>query len=275
MFGYVVADRGSLSEEEFARYRAAYCGLCAAIRRRHGTLRGLTLTYDLTLLPLLFGALYLPKETACSARCPAHPLKKQPRWQNEYTDYAADMNVILFYYKLLDDWQDDHDLARLAAAQCLRGSCRQVQAAYPRQCRAIRDALAQLSAVERRADPDLDAGAHWFGVLLGELFWLREDAFAEQLRQLGYFLGKFIYLLDASLDLRSDLKKRRYNPLAFAEMTDHTPLLAAMIGEAAARLEQLPLQRDQRLLKNIFYSGVWTRRRLAEARQQKKNRQEG
>lgn len=272
MFGYVIADQETLSPQEFARYRACYCGLCSAIRQRHGQLKGLTLTYDLTLLPLLWGALYRPPETATRTACPMHPLQKRDHWQNCYTAYAADMNVILFYYKLLDDWQDDRALLRLGAAQVLRGSRAKVEAAYPRQCRAIRDCLAEITRLERDGCSDPDAAAHWFGVLLGELFWLREDEYAETLRQLGYFLGKFIYLLDASLDLRKDLQKQRYNPLAFVEARDHTPLLTALMGEASARLERLPLARDGHLLKNIFYSGVWVRYRMAQAAQNGANR---
>ena len=41
MFGYLVAATEALSEEEFARYRACYCGLCRSIRERHGQAAGL------------------------------------------------------------------------------------------------------------------------------------------------------------------------------------------------------------------------------------------
>ena len=39
--------------------------------------------------------------------CPAHPLRRHFYWQTRYTDYAADMNVVLAYYNCRDDWQDD------------------------------------------------------------------------------------------------------------------------------------------------------------------------
>ena len=275
MFGFVVANREALSQEEFVHYRACYCGLCAALRRRHGELRGLTLTYDLALLPLLLGAVYQPQEKARRSTCIIHPLKKQPQWQNAYTDYAADMNVILAYYKMLDDWQDDRALTALAAAGCLKGCAAKIERSWPRQCQAIRECLAQLSRVEAENSSNPDEAAHCFGVLLGELFWVQEDAFAPTLRRLGYFLGKFIYLQDASLDLHRDLQKERYNPLAFVEQTDHRPLLTALIGQAAAELERLPLARDEHLLKNILYSGVWTKYELAAAQKAKRKEKQG
>ncbi len=270
MFGYIVADRETLTEQEFARYRACYCGLCAAIRRRHGELSGLTLTYDLTLLPLLLGALYQPQETQEEAACIVHPIRKRQRWSSIYTEYAADMNVLLAYYKLMDDWNDERDVLRLGAAQALKKACGRIEQTYPRQCRAVRECLEQLSEVERAGSSNPDEAAYWFGVLMGELFWLQEDAYAETLRRLGYFLGKFIYLQDASVDLYEDLRHERYNPLAFVENTDHRPLLCMLIGDATAELEKLPLARDERLLKNILYAGVWGKYEAAQAHKEKR-----
>ena len=269
MFGFIVADQSALTPQEFARYRACYCGLCAAIRRRHGELCGATLTYDLTLLPLLLGALYQPEEVQEEKRCAVHPLKKRQHWSSCYTDYAADMNVLLAYYKLMDDWKDDGDILRCGAAQCLKKACRRIEADYPRQGKAVRECLEQLSAVENAGSSNPDEAAHWFGVLMGELFWLQEDEYAETLRRLGYFLGKFIYLQDASVDLHRDLRRQRYNPLAFCELTDHRPMLRLLIGEATEELEKLPLHRDAQILRNILYSGVWSKYEMAQAQKRK------
>lgn len=275
MFGFIVADRSTLSPQEFERYRACYCGLCAAIRRRHGELCGVTLTYDLTLLPLLLGALYQPQETQEEKRCAIHPVKKRLRWSTCFTDYAADMNVLLAYYKLMDDWQDDGDILRYGAAQCLKKACGKIESMYPRQSAAVRECLAELSAVERKGGSNPDEAAHWFGVLMGELFWLEEDEHAETLRRLGYFLGKFIYLQDASVDMYKDLKRERYNPLVFSEQTDHRPMLRLLIGDATEELEKLPLHRDERIIKNILYSGVWSKYELAQSRKEKRKEKHG
>ncbi len=270
MFGFIVADRQTLTPQETERYRACYCGLCAAIRRRHGELCGLTLTYDLTLLPLLLGAIYQPEEVQEEKTCVMHPLKKRLRWSSCFTDYAADMNVLLAYYKLMDDWQDDRAILQYGAAQCLKSACEKISGEYPRQSAAVKECLARLSGVERAASSNPDEAAHWFGVLMGELFWFQEDEYAESLRRLGYFLGKFIYIQDASVDLYADLRKERYNPLAFVEQTDHRPLLRLLIGDAAAELEKLPLGRDAHIVQNIFYAGVWSKYELAQQKKEKR-----
>ena len=36
-----------------------------------------------------------------------HPVKKQTMRRNEITEYAADMNLLLAYYHLEDDWADE------------------------------------------------------------------------------------------------------------------------------------------------------------------------
>ncbi len=36
-----------------------------------------------------------------------HPFKKHLCLRNQWTAYAADMNVLLSYYNLLDDWEDE------------------------------------------------------------------------------------------------------------------------------------------------------------------------
>ena len=75
------------------------------LKQRHGFSGRLTLTYDMTFLVLLLSALYEADEERGMELCPAHPLRRHFYWQTRYTDYAADMNVVLAYYNCRDDWQ--------------------------------------------------------------------------------------------------------------------------------------------------------------------------
>ena len=49
--------------------------------------------------------------------------------------------------------------------------------------------------------------------MMEELFVYRKDVWEKTLRKIGFFLGKFIYLMDAYDDLEEDKKKHCYNPL--------------------------------------------------------------
>ena len=46
-------------------------------------------------------------------RCKVHPVKKQAMIENEITQYAADMNVLLAYYHMKDDWADEKKVSGL------------------------------------------------------------------------------------------------------------------------------------------------------------------
>ena len=97
-----------------------------------------------------------------------------------------------------------------------------------------------------------------------ELFLYREDIWEKNLRKMGFFLGKFIYLMDAYEDLPDDLKKDKYNPLrkiyAEPEYEERIrQILCMMIAESTAEFERLPCLVDVDILRNILYDGVWSR----------------
>ena len=107
MFGYVVCNKKALSQEEQERYQSVYCGVCRSLKKRFGQLERFSLSYDMTFLALFLSALYEPWEEEKNIRCVLHPLKKKTAVENEFIDYAADMTVVLSYYKCMDDWEDE------------------------------------------------------------------------------------------------------------------------------------------------------------------------
>lgn len=261
MFGYILADQETLTEEGEARYRACYCGLCRALKTRHGELSRLTLTYDMTFLVMVLTALYEPEEFSGENACIVHPVKKRPWWQNEFTDYAADMTVMLSYLKCRDDWDDDCDPIRLAQSKLLSRAYKKVCAAYPRQCEAVLTQMRELSELEGANIQDPDAASRHFGKLMGEIFVYKSDRWEPALRAMGEALGSFIYMMDAVMDLERDLKKGSYNPVSSLKDRDgdhYRSLLKMLLGECVYYFDKLPIVRDVDIIKNILCSGVWT-----------------
>lgn len=263
MFGYVLANSASLDKDQVARYRACYCGLCRTIRSRHGQLCRLSLTYDMTFLILLLDSLYEPETENGKNRCMVHPVNRQLWRCSQWTDYAADMNVALAYYNCLDDWQDDRNVPKYAYAQTLRPAYRRIQKQWPEQCALIEQCLAELTELEGAKSADLDGAAHCFGRLMAGLFHVKDDFWSDTLGRVGDTLGQFIYVMDAAMDEEEDAKKGRYNPIsAFRKQYgdfDVIQALTILMGDCTMAFETLPLEQDLDLLRNILYSGVWTR----------------
>ena len=281
MFGYITADPGSLTQAEIDRYGGCYCGLCRCLSHRHGFCGRMTLTYDMTFLVLVLSSLYEPEETAGSGRCPVHPVKPRSYWQNRFTDYAADLNLMLAWWNCMDDWEDDKNVTSRAFAGLLGKKCRQLEQQYPRQSKAIRENLAALHQYEDGPQVNADAAADCFGNLMGELFvWREDDYWAKDLRAMGQGLGRFIYIMDACIDYHSDERHHRPNPLRALGTGERTrqgdyDLLSMLLGDCTAVFEQLPLEQDLHLMRNILYTGVWQKYNQFDRRHHKGEQHEG
>ena len=262
MVGYLIASASSLTEEERIRYKATYCGLCRTLKDRHGQISRLTLNYDMTFLILLLQSLYEPEEKSGVETCIAHPREQREWWRSEISDYAADMNVALAYLNRLDDWRDDGSVLALAESGILKKAYQETAEKYPRQCAAMEQSIMELSYLEKNGIEDPDAAAATFGHLLGSVFVWREDRWQEPLYRLGDSLGRFIYLLDAAVDLEKDAYKDSYNPFRKYYGLDNEErfrdILKIFLADAVIQFDFLPLVKDVGLMKNILCSGLWT-----------------
>ena len=272
MFGYVTASMKELNDEQYRRYSSVYCGICRQIRLRSSNLSRLGLSYDMAFLALLFMSLYEPEETSGSHACAMHPCKPRGWVDNEFIQYAADMNVMLAFWKAADDLRDDRNLSAQVRLEIFGKNCGDIEKRYPRQYKVIRQCIAQLSELELSNCTNPDDPANCFGQLMGELFVYREDIWSDTLRKMGMALGRFIYLGDAARDYSWDKRKKRYNPYLAMGMEADWPrwqeYLVLAMGKCTHEYEKLPLVQDKALLDNILYSGVWVNFRGKEGKKQ-------
>lgn len=279
MFGYVMANQNDLSEKSKERYRAAYCGLCHALGKRHGQFSRLTLTYDLAFLAIFLSALYEKNEenkatetdeNFAEGKCLLHPLKKHKLLTGNAVDYAADMNIALSYYNLLDNWQDDKNYLAKAEAELLKKQCLRVEEKYDRQCSVIKESLKNLAKMEQDNVLNPDLPANCFGRLMAEIFAWRKDENAMKLRRFGFALGRYIYLLDAVLDLKKDIKQEKYNPLVTFPKESFRDSLSLLMYDCTAAFGEFDELREDELLRNILYSGVWLKYEMQTAKAEQK-----
>lgn len=264
MFGFVTANGSDLTKEQKQRYGSVYCGICRQIRQQCSQTARLGLSYDMAFLALLLMSLYEPQEEQGRSACGLHPVRPRPWVDNEYVQYAAAMNVALTYYKCLDDWNDDANPAAKLMAMHLKPHMAKLEQQYPRQCDSIARCIRELSQMEADGCQNPDEPAGCFGRLMAELMVYQEDFWAETLRKLGFYLGRFIYLADAVVDHPKDMKKKKYNPLTGTDQSLWEHYLVLAMGSCTAEYQRLPLVQDKAILDNILYSGVWTKIRKGE-----------
>jgi len=78
----------------------------------------------------------------------------------------------------------------------------------------------------------------------------------------GRSLGRFLYVMDACMDLDEDTRRNRYNPFRrWYGLADNEQrfrdILEMILGECLASFDRLPLVQDVPLLKNILCAGLW------------------
>ncbi len=280
MFGYVNVNRQELSEENRKIYQSYYCGLCRKLRTLCGRRGQMMLNYDMTFLVVLLTGLYETESEHALFTCAIHPTKKRTSRINEISDYAAKMNILLAYHNLMDDWKDEKQYTKRTIARMIRKDYERVEKEFPRQAQAVLQYMEKLAMCEKDNETNIDIVAGLTGEALGEIFAWRRDEWYEELKTLGFYLGKFIYLMDAYEDLEKDEKKNSYNPLRTLQKVHETDfeticrlMMTSMMSECAKSFERLPILWHADILRNILYSGVWTKYEYLQLKRKKREKQ--
>ena len=273
VYGYVVVNKPELKIKEYDVYRSYYCGLCDELKERYGVNGQLSISYDMTFLLLLLTGLYEPKTRQYTARCIAHPVHKHPVSRNSISGYVADMNVLMTYYKCMDDWNDEKKVTGKVLADSLKRKVRRIEKEYPDKSTAIKAAIDKISELEKSGESNVDMPAEQFGIIMSQILLMKEDEWKDTLIQIGNSLGRFIYILDAYEDLPEDNKKGSFNGLrAYSDRPDYDifveNVLKSLMAQCAAGFERLPVIENANLLRNIIYSGVWTRFELCRKKKE-------
>lgn len=209
MFGYVTPCKMELKIKDYEKFKAYYCGLCVAIKNNFGNVPRLALNYDMTFLAVLLDSLSEDKRSLKKSNCVIHPLKKRILIvDNKALNYSAFCNVILAYYKLLDDVDDKNSVKAKVFSKVLNTYIKNENIKLQPVKIYIKDRLNDLRKIELSDEvKSLDEISHPFADLTGYIisFYYREKSFNQSLYWLGYNLGKWIYIIDAWDDLEKDM----------------------------------------------------------------------
>lgn len=221
MFGYIRPNKPELLVREYEEYKAVYCTLCRELGKRYNVFTRLALSYDLTFYTMLALDISGAKPKLRKGRCVVNPLKACNyicEGEDAYKKGAA-LTVLMTYHKIADNIKDESGLKSLGARLAkpfFKGAAKKAKAEFPIAADAVEEMMAGQTIVESGEKPSLDAccepTAKALSVIFQELAG-QDKQKALILSQLGYFLGRWIYAMDAADDLKEDMKKGSFNPL--------------------------------------------------------------
>ncbi|MGL6201836.1 MAG: DUF5685 family protein [Lachnospiraceae bacterium] len=264
MFGYIIINKAEMKFKDYDIYHSFYCGLCRTLKDDHRRRGQMTLSFDMTFLLVLLSGLYEPETKLDTCTCVAHPFEKHETRINQFTSYVGDMNLLLSWLKCKDDWADEKKKKSYLFGKMLSSEVRKITEKYPEKVAMITSLINEITANEVKKETDIDKMGGYFGKIMAEIFAVKQDEWELSLRTIGFFLGKFIYLLDAYEDIEKDLTDGSYNPFIpiykepdFEQKCNN--ILTMMMAECSAAFEKLPIIEYADILRNILYSGVWCR----------------
>lgn len=222
MFGYVQPYKPLLLVKDYEYYRGVYCSLCKQLGKNYGVFARMTLSYDCTFYAIMAMSISGVCPKFKNGRCAFNPLKKCNYCTQGQTELslAAAVTVASVYYKLEDDIHDDNVFKQLISRIIKIPAKRwknKAEKTYPKVVSIVK----KMSEAQLKAEEDelasVDKLSEPTAIMLQELMQiLVVDSTQEQIcREFGYFLGKWIYLMDAADDYEDDKKKNNTNPFVY------------------------------------------------------------
>lgn len=268
MFGYIRAYKPEMRIKEYELYKSVYCSLCKELGKSYGVLARMTLSYDFTFLALVSMSL---SEEDCSFKrknCTCNPFKKCNYIQNTTNlEYCSAAAMILLYYKTLDNISDEKGIKRLCyllAKPLFASAYKKASSKYVELDKSVSDYILAQDSVETSGVDDIDLAAEPTAECMSKVFSaISDDEVTKRcLEQMGYLIGRYIYIVDAACDLEDDIRRGRYNPLKSRANEENLveeyilPQLNICIAEISKAYELLDIKKFKNILDNIIYLGL-------------------
>lgn len=226
MFGYVKPRKSELLVRELEEYNGIYCSLCRSLGRKYGPAARLALNYDCTFYALvLISVSPQPFSGFQKGRCVVNPLKRCVFCAEERQEFhqASALTVMLLYHKLIDDIRDSgavKKIPRILAFPIARHAYHRAVSDFPRLGEIVGEAMQMQLEIEQSEPSGLDCCAEPTAHMMEKIMEFSSgevplSSKSRVLNRFGYYLGRWIYFIDAADDLEDDIKNGSFNPLIF------------------------------------------------------------
>ncbi len=266
----------NLKVYEDAIYKATYCGLCKKLKKKFGNLSRLNLNYDMVFFTI-FSICYLQEDFQFEKKfCKLHPFKKKLCLKDCVSlEKAADVSIILFYFKIKDNILDSKKIKKTlnyAALLLLKRAYNKAKHNSNYIANLVSNFVKKQSEVEKTPNMPIEYYAHPTSECMGEIFksLKKSKKETEILYRIGYMLGKYIYLMDALDDLAQDVKNNNFNPVLQSNIKNSNnnaiktidQLLNFTIAQLASSFEELKIKSYVQIIQNIIYLGLKNSKKL-------------
>ncbi len=269
MFGYIKADLPNMYVKDTVLYQAMYCSLCKGIGQTCGQKARFALNYDLTFLSVLMHNLMGEDVKVEKQHCAVHLIRKRPiALTDDLTKRIAILNVLLAYHKLNDDVIDSGK-GRIKRS-FLKKAYKKAKKLEPEMDSTIKKMYDDLLRLEKSNCDSIDMIADPFGNMMQDIVKIiMQDKLTDEVTELAYYLGKWIYLIDALDDFDKDKKKKNYNVFicAYKDANSQDELickykqdLILVFSSVLSRIGELTSKINYKfnhdLIDNVLYRGL-------------------
>ena len=274
MFGYIRPMIPELKVSEHNFYKSIYCGLCYDLNKRFGKSSTFLLNYDFVFLSLLKLSLSDDTVTVEQKRCVVNKLNKKQMLIDHCFENISPIYILALRYKFKDNLMDkgfkDKVIANIyKPLNSLH--YKKVPDSFSEIDDSFQKLMTSQTEVENNLSNSFDRASDPSATNLQFVFsQLSSDVTTQKvLARMGYFIGRWVYLIDALDDLDDDLKKGNYNTLIqkynittldkeiFEKIwLDYEPVLNLTIGEIVSCYNLLPVKQFKPILDNIIFLGL-------------------
>ncbi len=266
MFGYVMPSKGELKIKNWNLYQAFYCGVCRSLGKKYGQEARLLLNYDTTFLAVLLAGIkggYTLKPGRCLVK-----MKKQMFAYGDAIDLAADINVLLAYYKSMDDWKDDHSVKGFVGKTLYGRAAHRASEKHEAVARAIDEMVKGVDLIEFTNNQSPDTAAIPFREMMRAMaqYVMKGEVQSELVSEFCAILGKWIFIIDSLDDLEDDLKKKHYNPNTLQAqkfsvdqvLADAEQAMSMYMQDLANVFEKIVFKDEQLsdIIENVVFAGL-------------------
>lgn len=199
--------------KDFELYKSVYCSLCKCMGKKTGVISRLFLSYDATFLALITMAFKKECKGIKKGKCVVNPFKKCNFFISgeDKLAFAASVSSIMMYYKVLDDIKDSKGFKKLLAMvlfPIVKFSYSKSEKLYPEVKKIVYEGMQNQAEIENVNSSSIDESADPTARMMGKIlpFLCEDEKQKKVLSQFGYFLGRWIYLIDALDDMEKDIK---------------------------------------------------------------------